>query len=327
MASGEGAEDRGGRERPLVPFYLPLCPSLNPSGIPPVDVTSRSEGFRKGEEGFLFALAHLAELDSLSRKRRLREEPREEVVRARDRILADLSRPERDVLAERLLILLDKAERLGLKMMHPGHPDYPSRLGTLSAPPFFLFVRGDATVLDRPLVAVVGAREAGRESLLEVTGLSKNLSEAGLVVVSGLARGVDAAAHRGALEARRPTVAVVGTGLDRVYPPENGGLAREIERTGGLILSEYPPGSGPDGWHFPHRNRIVAGLSLAVIAGPHRRRSGTYVTARIALEEGRELLVFDRGARGWECEGPALLEGEGAKRAGSAMEVMEALLS
>jgi DNA processing protein len=327
MASGEGSADRVGGELPLVPFYLPLSLPLNPSGISLLEVTASPGGLHEGEEGFLFALAHLAELDSLSRKRRLREEPREEIVQARDRILAELSRQDRAVLVERLLILLDKAERLGLKMMHPGHPDYPLRLGTLATPPFFLFVRGDATVLDRPLVAVVGAREAGRESLLEVTALAKNLSEAGLMVVSGLARGVDAAAHRGALEAKRPTVAVVGTGLDRVYPPENAALAREIERTGGLILSEYPPGFGADAWHFPHRNRIVAGLSLAVIAGPHRRRSGTYITARIALEEGRELLVFDRGARGWEREGPALLEGEGARRASSAIEVMEALLS
>ncbi|MGC8529591.1 MAG: DNA-processing protein DprA [Leptospirillia bacterium] len=292
-----------------------------------MDVTDSPGGLREGDEGFLFALAHLAELDSLSRKRRLRVEPREEILRARDRILAERSPRDRAILSERLLGLLDKAERLGLKMMHPGHPDYPLRLGTLATPPFFLFARGDATVLDRPLVAVVGAREAGRESLLEVTTLAKNLSEAGLVVVSGLARGVDAAAHRGALEAMCPTVAVVGTGLDRVYPPENAALAREIESSGGLILSEYPPGFGPDGWHFPHRNRIVAGLSLAVIAGAHRRRSGTYITARIALEEGRELLVFDRGARGWEREGPALLEGEGARRANSALEVMESILS
>lgn len=286
-----------------------------------------SAPLERGEEEFLFGLAHLAELESLARKRRLREEPREDLRRARDRILASLSSRERALLEEGLARLLDKAERLGLKMMHPGHPDYPVRLGTLATPPFFLFFRGDVAVLDRPIVAVVGAREAGREALIEVTALARNLSEAGFRVVSGLARGVDAAAHRGALEAQCATVAVVGTGLDRVYPPEHRELGQEIERTGGLILSEYPPGSGPDGWHFPHRNRIVAGLSLAVIAGPHRRRSGTYITARIALEEGRELLVFDRGARGWEREGPALLEGEGARRANSAEEVLTALLS
>lgn len=200
-------------------------------------------------------------------------------------------------------------------------------LGTLSSPPFLLFARGDLRALDRPSVAIVGAREAGKEALSEVTALARELSEAGFGVVSGLARGVDGAAHRGALLAGVPTVAVVGTGLDRVYPPEHKDLARQILEKGGLLLSEFLPGDGPDGWHFPHRNRLVVGLSLAVVAGPHRRRSGTYVTARIALEEGRELLVFDRGARGWEGTGPSLLEEEGARRIGSAEEVVAALLS
>ncbi|MGC8500889.1 MAG: DNA-processing protein DprA [Leptospirillia bacterium] len=275
----------------------------------------------------LWAIAHLAELESLKKKRRLREEAGEDAVTARDRILSSLPSGEIARLDAGLPSLLDKAERLGLKMMHPGDPEFPVMLGTLVSPPFLLFARGDLGALDRPSVAIVGAREAGEEALLEVTALACELSDAGFGIVSGLARGVDGAAHRGALQAGVPTVAVVGTGLDRVYPPEHRDLAREIVAKGGLLLSEFLPGEGPDGWHFPHRNRLVVGLSLAVIAGPHRRRSGTYVTARIALEEGRELLVFDRGARGWEGSGPTLLEEEGARRIASAEDVVAALLS
>jgi len=275
----------------------------------------------------LWAIAHLAELESLKKKRRLREEAGEDAVTARDRILSSLPSGEIARLDAGLPSLLDKAERLGLKMMHPGDPEFPVMLGTLVSPPFLLFSRGDPRALDRPSIAIVGAREAGEEALLEVTALARELSDAGFGIVSGLARGVDGAAHRGALQAGVPTVAVVGTGLDRVYPPEHRDLAREIVAKGGLLLSEFLPGEGPDGWHFPHRNRLVVGLSLAVIAGPHRRRSGTYVTARIALEEGRELLVFDRGARGWEGSGPTLLEEEGARRIASAEDVVAALLS
>ncbi len=245
---------------------------------------------------------------------------------ARDRILSGLPQGEVARLSARFLSLLDISERLGLKMMHPGCPGWPDLLSEIAVPPFFLWLKGDADPLSRPGLAVVGAREAGEKSRRAVMGLSEDLSSRGIVVVSGLARGVDGAAHRGALQARGRTIAVAGTGLDMTYPSDHRDLAGAIVSEGGLLLSEYPPGDGPVAWHFPHRNRLIVGLSLAVIAGPHRRRSGTYVTARIALEEGRELLVFDRDASGWELEGPSLLLEEGALRVENAEEVFSILI-
>ncbi len=274
-----------------------------------------------------WGVAHLAELEALSRRRRLRTEPGIDPGAARDRVLESLSRVDRDRLTSRFLDLLDNSERLGLKMSHPGSFGWPGLLSDISAPPFMLWMKGDPAALHPPGIAIVGAREAGSDSLLAVTALSREVARLGLCVVSGMARGVDGAAHLGALAASGRTIAVVGTGLDRVYPASHRFLETEILAGGGLVLSEFPPGDLPEAWHFPHRNRLIVGLSVAVVAGPHRRRSGTYITARIALEEGREVLVFDGGARGWEREGPDLLESEGSRRIGSAQEILSAILS
>ena len=274
-----------------------------------------------------WGVAHLAELEALARKRRLRVEADEKVVKARDRILEGLSPKDRGRLTDRLLTLLDNSERLGLKMSHPGSSGWPGLLSDISAPPFMLWMKGDPAALHPPGIAIVGAREAGPDSLMAVTALSREVARLGLCVVSGMAMGVDGAAHLGALAAPGRTIAVVGTGLDRVYPVSHRFLETEIMAGGGLVLSEFPPGDLPEAWHFPHRNRLIVGLSVAVVAGPHRRRSGTYITARIALEEGREVLVFDRGARGWEREGPDLLESEGSRRIGNAKEILSAILS
>jgi len=273
-----------------------------------------------------WGLAHLAELEALSRRRRLRTHPGVDLPVARDRILGRLAPGDRDRLTARLLILLDNSERLGLKMSHPGASGWPDLLSEISAPPFMLWMKGDPAALAPPGIAIVGAREAGPDALRAVTNLSREIASLGMCVVSGLARGVDGAAHRGALEGSGRTIAVVGTGLDRVYPDSHRSLERAILEGGGLVLSEFPPGEAPEAWHFPQRNRLIVGLSVAVVAGPHRRRSGTYITARIALEEGRELLVFDRDARGWEREGPGLLESEGSRRIGGAEEILSAIL-
>ncbi len=275
----------------------------------------------------IWGVAHLAELEALGRRRRLRAQSDESVASARDRILGELSPKDRERLTAQLLTLLDNSERLGLKMSHPGSSGWPGLLSDLSFPPFLLWMKGDLLALVPPGIAVVGARDAGPPACGAVSELVRELSSLGICVVSGLARGVDGAAHRGALAAAGRTIAVVGTGLDRVYPAEHRALEADILSGGGLLLSEYPPGDPPEHWHFPHRNRLIVGLSVAVVAGPHRRRSGTYVTARIALEEGRELLVFDREARGWEEEGPALLAGEGARRVSDAEEILSAILS
>jgi DNA processing protein len=168
----------------------------------------------------------------------------------------------------------------------------PPLLGAIHDPPPGLFVRGDADlgVLSRPAVAVVGARACSGYGASVARMLGRELAAAGLVVVSGLARGVDAEAHRGALDAEGATVAVLGCGIDRDYPAAHAELARRIAATG-LVVSEYAPGVEPAPWRFPARNRIIAGLTGATVVVEARERSGALITADLALEEGREVFA------------------------------------
>jgi DNA processing protein len=168
----------------------------------------------------------------------------------------------------------------------------PTLLAAIHDPPPGLFVRGraDLELLGRPAVALVGARACSGYGASVARMLGREVAAAGLVVVSGLARGVDAEAHRGALDAGGPTVAVLGCGIDRDYPAAHGELARRIAETG-LVVSEYAPGVEPAPWRFPARNRIIAGLCAATVVVEARERSGALITADLALEEGREVLT------------------------------------
>jgi DNA processing protein len=169
---------------------------------------------------------------------------------------------------------------------------FPALLGAVHDPPAGLFLRGAAEVelLSRPAVAIVGARACSGYGASAARMLARDLARAGLVIVSGLARGIDAEAHRGALDAGGATVAVLGCGIDRDYPAAHAELARRIAATG-LIVSEYAPGVEPAPWRFPARNRIVAGLAAATVVVEARERSGALITADLALEEGREVFA------------------------------------
>jgi DNA processing protein len=187
--------------------------------------------------------------------------------------------------------LLAELARGGVRWVPRSAPSFPARLRKIHDPPPGLFVRGSAelTLLDAPCVAVVGARACSAYGTTVAAELARGLARAGVVVVSGLARGVDGAAHRGALEAGS-TVAVLGCGIDRDYPRAHRLLAASIVERG-LILSEYPPGVEPAPWRFPARNRIVAGLCDATVVVEARERSGALITADLALDEGREVLA------------------------------------
>jgi len=171
-------------------------------------------------------------------------------------------------------------------------PRLPPLLRAIHDPPPGLFIRGDADLdlLERPAVAVVGARACSGYGASVTRSVARELAAAGLLVVSGLARGIDAEAHRGALDANAPTVAVLGCGIDRDYPAAHGELARRVAATG-LIVSEYAPGVEPAPWRFPARNHIVAGLCAATVVVEARERSGALITADFALEEGREVFT------------------------------------
>jgi DNA processing protein len=171
-------------------------------------------------------------------------------------------------------------------------PVFPALLGAVHDPPRELFVRGsgDIELLSRPAVAVVGARACSAYGRSVTRSLARDVGAAGLVVVSGMARGIDGEAHRGALDAGGVTVAVLGCGIDRDYPAAHAELARRITERG-LVVSEYEPGVEPAPWRFPARNRIIAGLCGATVVVEARERSGALITADFALEEGRDVLA------------------------------------
>ncbi len=185
---------------------------------------------------------------------------------------------------------LDRLARRGLRFVPRSSPAFPAGLRAIFDPPVGLFLRGagDVELLERPSVAIVGARSCSPYGARVARMLAGELAGAGLVVVSGMARGVDGEAHRGALTAGGPTVAVLGCGIDRDYPSRHAELARRIE-AGGLLVSEYAPGVEPAPWRFPARNRIIAGLTAATVVVEARERSGALITAELALEEGREV--------------------------------------
>jgi len=183
-------------------------------------------------------------------------------------------------------------ERRGLRWLARSSPGFPRALAAIFDTPPGLFLRGkgDAALLDRPSVAIVGARSCSSYGADVARLLGRELAAAGLVVVSGMARGVDGHAHRGALEARGITVAVLGCGIDRDYPAAHSELAARVGEHG-LVVSEYAPGVEPAPWRFPARNRIIAGLAQVTVVVEARERSGALITADLALEEGREVLA------------------------------------
>ena len=186
---------------------------------------------------------------------------------------------------------LARLDGLGFRFLARSLPAFPPLLRAIHDPPPGLFLRGEAEaeLLARPAVAIVGARACSAYGRQVARSLARDLAAAGLVVVSGLARGIDSEAHRGALESGS-TTAVLGCGIDRDYPAANRELARQIGSSG-LIVSEYAPGVEPAPWRFPARNRIVAGLCAATVVVEARERSGALITADFALEEGREVFA------------------------------------
>ena len=193
----------------------------------------------------------------------------------------------------------------------PGEPGYPSLLGVVPSPPP-LHVRGAFVDDDALAIAVIGARQATPYGLEAAERLASELAARGVTIVSGLARGIDTAAHRGALVAGGRTVAVLGTGIDVVYPPENRQLAADIERSG-AVVSQFAPGAGPVAWHFPERNRTIAGLALGVLVVEAAERSGALITARLAGDLGREVFAIPGRITSESSRGTNALIQDGAK--------------
>jgi DNA processing protein len=209
-----------------------------------------------------------------------------------ERVFADPAdiQPHLDRAAARAEEAIKQSRAAGFLMVSLGGPDYPAQLAEIADPPPVLWVLGDRSVLSLPSVGVVGSRSASPVSLMTARTLARELAEAGVVVTSGLARGVDGAAHEGALEGGGATVAVMGSGLDVVYPAQHASLARRIASQG-AVVTELPPGARPHARHFPLRNRIISGLSRAVLVVEASERSGSLITARMALDQNRDVLA------------------------------------
>ena len=269
--------------------WLTLC--LTP-GLGPLSCKRLSDHF--GGPGFALRAAE-QELDQVPGIRR----------QARQALRQGLGRPAAEEQLER-------AQRLGITIVSWDDPEYPQRLRTIYGPPLILFRIGEGQPLQEEGVAVVGTRAATSYGRRVATMLGAGLAGRGLNLISGLALGIDAAAHEGALQAGGLTTAVLGCGLDVIYPAQNAKLFEKIASRG-IILSEYPLGTRPDGFRFPARNRIISGLALGVVVVEGSLRSGALITAQLALEQGREVFAIPGQVDSWKSEGCHRLIQQGAK--------------
>ena len=217
---------------------------------------------------------------------------------------------------------LERAEKAGARLIALCDPDYPTLLKEIADAPPVLYVRGHAALFAKPAVAVIGARNASSVGRKMARTLAEGLGAAGMAVVSGLARGIDGAAHEASL--KTGAIAVVAGGVDVVYPPEHAALTEMIANEG-AIVSEQPPGAAPTARDFPKRNRIISGLSRGVVVVEAAARSGTLITARFALEQGREVFAVPGSPLDPRCQGANALIREGAILVQSAQDIIDAL--
>ena len=223
---------------------------------------------------------------------------------------------------ERLGVLEEKRMRLVLR----GEAGYPPLLEHIAHPPHMLYVWGSANLADPFPVAVVGTRRASAYGVTHTRMMARELAQAGVCIVSGLALGIDASAHEGALDVGGRTIAVLGGALDKFYPEENRALMERILASGGSVVSEYPPGTEPTRYSFLQRNRIIAGIALGTLVTEGPRRSGAFRTAQCALEDGREVFALPGSVDSIGSELPHLLIADGARLVTSAKDILSALV-
>ncbi len=220
--------------------------------------------------------------------------------------------------------IYDWGIREGCRFLVRGGPEYPPLLEEIYNPPLVLYARGRLEVLQMHCIAIVGTRKPTLYGLQMAQGLASDLGSRGIGITSGLARGIDAAAHRGALEGKGFTIAVLGCGIDIVYPREHRQLTNRIVENG-LILSEFPPGTSPSPQNFPVRNRIISGLALGTVIVEASEYSGSLITARLAMEQNREVFAVPGNLTSPQSFGPNYLIKQGAKLVQSWRDVVEEL--
>ncbi|MFN2500468.1 MAG: DNA-processing protein DprA [Pyrinomonadaceae bacterium] len=262
-------------------------------GVGPRAATKLLERFGSSEAVFH---ARRSELESL----RLKPETIESIIK---REFHDRSQTE-----------LDRVKQLGGDVLILDDGSYPALLREIDDPPVVLYVKGDwQACFEQPCVGVIGSRTCSTYGINASDMLSRDLAARGISIVSGLARGIDAAAHKGAMRGKGRTIAVMGTGIDSVYPRENNGLVREILTSGGCVVSQFPLGTPPLKDNFPYRNRIISGLSLGVLIVEASERSGSLITARLASEQNREVMAVPGNITSGNSFGTNYLIKSGAK--------------
>ncbi len=220
------------------------------------------------------------------------------------------------------LLELERLEKMSISFITYEDKNYPPPLKYIEFPPLCLFMKGSYKPEDLLAIAIVGTRKPSNRGLLLAERFAFELASLGITVVSGLAVGVDTASHRGAIKARGRTIAVMGSGLDIVYPRANRKLMEEIAEKG-VLVSEYPPGSLPEKWRFPLRNRIISGLSMGVLVVEAGLKSGALITAKFAIEQGREVFAIPGGISDYRYQGSNRLIKEGAKLVEKIEDILE----
>ncbi len=220
--------------------------------------------------------------------------------------------------------IVGELERLGIRALHLRHLEYPSQLAETPSAPSVIYVKGEMLSADEPAIAIVGSREATPYGLEMTRRISYDLARAGVTVVSGLARGIDTAAHRAALEAGGHTMAILGSGLDRIYPQRNIPLVEKIVESG-AIFTEYPPGVSALPQHFPRRNRVISGLCHGVLVVEAAFKSGAMLTVNWALEQNRDVFAVPGSALSEKSKGTNWLIQQGAKLTTTANDILEDL--
>ena len=217
---------------------------------------------------------------------------------------------------------IDLIDKKSISIITLNDPAYPENLKNIYDPPPFIYVKGRIVKNDDTAIAVVGSRSASEYGISATERISRELARSGFTIVSGMARGIDSTAHYGALAVNGRTIAVLGSGIDVVYPPENRNLYESIAEHG-AVVSEFPIGTEPNAYNFPARNRIISGLSLGVLVVEASLKSGSLITARLALEQGRDVFAVPGNVHSYKSKGTHRLLKEGAKLVESAQDIRD----
>ena len=213
-----------------------------------------------------------------------------------------------------------------MKVIYQADKNYPEKLQHIYAPPAKLYLLGDENILNKPSIAIIGCRQASDYGKKVAFRFAYELAKQGIVVISGLARGIDTCAHLGAVRANGQTIAVLGSGFGHIYPAENKGLCREIIQRGGAILTEYAPESKPERMNFPARNRLISGLSNGILVVEAKHNSGTLITVYYALDQGKEVFIIPGNITNQNSNGTNSLIQQGAKLVTKVEDILTELL-